>query len=1249
MSDENDSSSVHSDTHSEVFTEVIQAVLQSPLSQDVKTLIVNKLNESPSGKEELLQYDVDRLTQDLFRAQQQVKNLQKVKDEEIIDLNKELNWSQNELNINKQTISTINDKLNSLSQDIINKDNKIKQLNDMLALKERTIQFDEKSIDDSLQFYHDKVKELRDWKIRANDNKNILNDLNDKLQKAQLDVAVKDSLLVELKELVRKNEEGVYSTESYLDDSFNSNNIDNMIELKTYIKVLQKELKHESSQRNLLQKKLNEMMSELQENLPMMTKTNEKMSNLEKDLFVAQTFLQNRSNILENTEDELKRLKNDFSKERDLLYRQIFDLTNQLNSLLIVCDNFNSNKSKIYHKLFTNEQISYIKEFVSKNNYLYNKLNILNTKKQNSNSDTESQQFITDNLATFKDVMDLQDQNFKLLCSVRELTSLLENRKTENDEETKDSDLNAITLNNNFNIETDQHISALKLENRNLLQKIDTLTKEIDKLKKDIAEKENGNDFVTKNNTERFQNENIFQLESDISDLKLLLEKEQNNTLMLSEKLKISENLNKMLESDNDSLTNRLDKLNNVIELKNSNITDIYDKYVEFHSKVTVLENNLSLLKDEKAISDKLNKKMSYKLTNLNDQIIALSNENKNLQDLLKNKEHSFLDLTESTDVKITGLTSQNMNLNKQLEELQKNLMNDNFLDFNIEWYQTKIDQLKNNNKIIENEISKKNATIESLNLKIKIIEKKNDVMNSELKKLKKNEFDEIKFSQLQNENSDLQEKHSTLIKEFEDTKIELNELKKEKTDYESQLENIKLELKSNMNIVNKLNSDLVIEKDKSAKLMETIAKLNQNLLSKTSLEKEIESNKELIDELNKQIVQLKEKSVEPKDLTSSSSSKTPDLVFTETNHDDLHDKQSVNEASTHTDETSGIGLTINEYKAKCAELEDRFSRLKRQARERLDASKITITDLNNQLNEVRKNNEYLEKSVSDKLDEINNLKINQENMDRVEKEAVNENSKIDIEALKKQWEHDIQPIIRKKILDTEDQIRERLKQSSLIVQNIPTLRLQPEINKDNIIKETRTKLEDEVRSELKEFYDKKLVVKQQISFEEGKQQSEMKLKLLQNKINNLEKQLKESKEVKSSEKAKENKNIEKTEMKTTTPEAVSIKRSPFLTGDKRSVFSFSNTSTPSLSSTNNPFMTPITKNSLPSANTMKPTFSLQLTNRSNLDMDTSEMTRENSSFTENDDTTNSTSKRSSNDIVEENDIANKKLKQDGA
>lgn len=1078
--------------------------------------------------------------------------------------------------------------------------------------------------------------------------------------------------------------------------------------LNNEIKKLETQLSAEKQSKKNLQNQLEQYISELESKLPLVESYKSKINGLNDELIQSK-------NILSETRIEIDELK-----------QANLDLSHQLQYLLITL-NIQSNP---HQKLLSNKQLLFLQSLLSSTNTM-----------------TTSQDIITDELVEFNDIINLQQLNAKLLKIVRSLSQKLEQTESQysiNNE-------NNLTIIN----DAKNALETLETYSTDLESKINELTTELESYKNKSKQQNNSEPSLTLNEQLqkiKMLQDKINNLTTINNELVLKFEQSTLSNELYQKRIEMVESLLSNEQNLNQNHQSRYNNLRTELEQRDTEINNLNDKLFKSDKDLTrtkidldlqnikLHQKNIELIaikgRDEEA--NKIIKTKESELISLNSQLSENELEIKNLN--LKVNELEVINKA------LNDLaTSKNSFITKQIE-------NDSI---NLKWYENKVDLLKiEKSKLIkiitqrDQDIQSLNNTITTLHEKISNIEsihemnernvrEENTNWNQQLSNYKQQlstttiALNSLKQSNIESETliTDLNNQLNMIRNEYDEKLLSLNNelvdkiqsLQSLQTSNENlvstkkSLENQNNELSLNVANLTKSNQESlnIIESNKLeiASLTAQIQSLEQAIndyksklsqsentttefsikeheagsnisdLQKLRDEKEAIWN-QLISSQHEEVL-LRNTLTKIRQQVASLTSEIESLKRTRERSPDLFDSSS---------EISELLTQVEEYKTKNIDAEDRFSRLKKQAHDKLKYSKdlansLTIENeslktLNQQLNNSLKTSEEkirnLESIVRDReQNQVGITSLQQElsavleqskdiegklketiknshsviqdlngEIDSLKKELSvlknNDPLKLDdlsktVESMKKSFEEEKIQFIEKTRKEFEEKITQKEFVSSTKAHGLEEIEKIKKELEDKFAQETEAKLQ----ALKKENEDELLKIKSK-AFEEGKQQASMKTNLLERKISKLESELKDI------HPAKETSDIPSQSMQDIkTPDTAPVgKSSPF--GSTNSTYNKLTFPFQSSAASLNPFTSPLDKNvfmtSSNNVSTLKPTFSLQLSNRTASDIDTSEMTRDSSSEESNV----SSLKRSATEELAGNSI-NKKVKDDGS
>lgn len=725
----------------------------------------------------------------------------------------------------------------------------------------------------------------------------------------------------------------------------------------------------------------------------------------------------------------------------------------------------------------------------------------------------------------------------------------------------------------------------------------------------------------------------------------------------------VNNELNELTQKKNLSISNQLD--NNSMDLKwYKNKIDLLmiekTKLLKFitsqNGKIQLLTHTITSLKT------KINNIESKH--EMNER--SMREENLNWNQQLSNHKQQL----SSNTIELKALKeskTKNETLITDLQSQLSNIKND---------YDEKI--LSLNNDLLERKQSLQN--LQSINDNLthtqRSLEQTNKVLNLKMEKLVKSDQENMKtIESNQLEILSLKNQIQSSEQIIQDNKLKLSELQTDlKTnnqpiEYNNNLPDLEKVIEEKETIWNQL----INSQHEEVLLRNTLAEIRQQLtLVTTELDtlkqqtQTREGSPDLFDssteisDLVSQVEEYKNKNVDAEDRFNRLKKQA---------HEKL--KQSKDTVNSLTIENDGFKI-LNQQLAHSLKLsEEKIKELESVGQDR-EQDKTTILSLQKELSTVLDKS----KDIEDKLNE--NIKNSNDMIQELNKEIDELNNELNllkhdgpnklddlsetVESMKKTFEDEKIQFIsrtRKEFEEKLSQEKNSLEKSSSPDKSVNSQQFE-KIKKeleDKFAKETETKLEamrienknklEQLRKEeeakfeqLRKEDEEEIQKVKNKAFEEGKQQASMKTTLLERKISKLESQLKDAPPSKETSGTPSN-----PFQAVKTPDTVPVgKSSPFGSGtstNNKLTFPFQS-STASI----NPFTSPLDKNvfmtSSNNASTLKPTFSLQLSNRTASDIDTSEMTRDSSS----DESNVSSLKRSATEELSGNFIG-KRIKED--
>lgn len=714
-------------------------------------------------------------------------------------------------------------------------------------------------------------------------------------------------------------------------------------------------------------------LKEMDKNYRMVNLLNNKIKHLQRS-----TLPKNNDETFQNDdgdnddENKLNISGLDYKRMNDRLKHQLTQMVNEFETKLPLLETLDKNNRDLKDKLIVNieeldslsiENANLRKEntnvakrldvaskkidkLLTQRTDLSNQINyLLHQKIEDSSRDqlSDSQQVISSQLLAFDDVSQLQLQNMKLLAAIRELAN-----KFETPTETSESISQGVALQNQI-VTLKQRIDTLTLENDSykLLIDDDELIKNqkedkvtISKLKDELsATKEDSNVKLTK--LQHILRQKELQLIAKDDSIKSLAENKEN----------IDKSTKELYEM-NSSLRNEIQKSNSDNRLLESQLTKEREQNYSFIRKIQTI-------KSEFDSSNNLVKFLTEKNLILEETIKTIKQDNTDLREKLDKFTESKFVATMQTPI----ISNSPLNQNEQTEKFRQ-----------------KINQL-------ETEIQQRECNFKKIT----------DQMNSEVvwlqKQLSNTGVDLSHYNSDSITSSNLLGSHMNIATDLSETinndNMTIIKLQHEKNTAERTVTTLKMELnllKGQMQIIQNEKSESAssipdddVRKEKTitgkyskivdevtdknilnGKLSSLTEQLHTTMIQKSNLENDKQNIEKInesnviklqtyTDELNssKQMIEMyKEEVSRWKGMVEQLSSKRPEEL-----------KQLTDEI---TKLKSDLHIAINTQN----ELDDKFNRLKRQAREKLEASKVLNSQLSANIEQLNSKRDALENQI---------------------------------------------------------------------------------------------------------------------------------------------------------------------------------------------------------------------------------------------------------------------------------------------
>ncbi|SMN22302.1 similar to Saccharomyces cerevisiae YIL149C MLP2 Myosin-like protein associated with the nuclear envelope, connects the nuclear pore complex with the nuclear interior [Maudiozyma saulgeensis] len=632
------------------------------------------------------------------------------------------------------------------------------------------------------------------------------------------------------------------------DDS--EGNEDNSIKLQSDITILREELKHERYIKERLEQQIEIFISDLQTKVPAINSFKDKTASLENELTNISLLLEHTSN---DNETNLKAIHEKDKQITELndsvthLRSQRKHLANQVKYLLVnmeICGNGNYP--------MTAEEGVYLKSILDdeENAPVYN---------------NDTSLVIAENAEKFKNILELQQQNMKLLSTVDQLSSRAEYLETLNSKMESNSEGEIIQ-------DAKEAILTLEARNNYLERKLkifENNTPGHGDLKVDNPLSHSDKNIGENNKTDQMHLKTISDLQktlqttidttlktktslqnklkeitTKLSTSTLEYEKEKSKNELMNQKLMVIQNSMDLLKTDNKQLTLRNSHLEENLGNKEKRMNKTLKEFVECKSELTTLNVILKSNEVEKESAFKDRDHFKDKLSNSNQERNSLKIDLSKAQATLKENEILW-------SVKDTTYKETILNLEESLSESRKRLSvkDDELRELlanrykETEWYKVKIETSNIEINMLKNSIEERSAKIEQLLSDLKVLE--NEIVD---KNVAINSYKRIIND---GQKSPAQEKLEAQLNEVQQS---LNKTLVESKKYKIEVSEIQTSLQ---NMTTLYEDEKKTVKDLEIVLENTTKELNQN---KEDLQKNID---ELKLELINQKTQLGEKEAE--------------------------------------------------------------------------------------------------------------------------------------------------------------------------------------------------------------------------------------------------------------------------------------------------------------------------------------------------------------------------------------------------
>lgn len=758
----------------------------------------NLLLQTELEKTKHLLGDSDRkresLISQLENKDQQFKDYRTTKEKIISKSVNDLLTCKNDLKEIKENNSALSKKYDPLSKEIKDKDGLIEELKFMIKITKE-------------EHYHETNSQKELIRVLEGQVKNFQEKLNIEFGTSELSLQQTEDFdelsqeLSTLKKRLEYSEQERAHLEAYVnqlmlneengttDDSENDN-----IKLQSDITLLKERLKNEISVREYLEHQIQLFVSDLQEKYPTIDSFKDKKISLQTELTNVSLLLEHTSNdnnakikMIHEKDKEITELNDSL----DLLKNQRRHLANQVKYLLINMEIYENG-----NRIMTKDEETFLKS-------------ILDDEGNEPEYNNDTSLVIVENAEKFRNILELQQQNMKLLSTVDQLSSRAEYLETLNHNMESDSEGEIIQ---------DAKEAILTLEARNSylerrLTAIENTTTNPDDLAADnllIQSNRNEDDKHAFDKThlktigelqQRLQvtiddnlkiktslQNKLQETANKLSKSSLNFEMEKSKNELINQKLIIANNSTQLFESDNSELTLRNNHLKENLDTNEKTLDRMLREQAESKAELTTLKLILENNESEKEILSKDRDHFKDNMYNVKQERNSLTIELSKARATLKEKESFW-------SVKDTTYKEAILNLEEKLSQWRKRLevKNDELRDLinskekETEWYKVKIESSNIEVNMLKNSILERSTKIEHLlsdltTLQNEIVDK--DVAISSYKRIINN-----------GEKSAAQEKLEIQLNETQqslnDTLVESEKYKTEITEAQTSLQNM--------------------------------------------------------------------------------------------------------------------------------------------------------------------------------------------------------------------------------------------------------------------------------------------------------------------------------------------------------------------------------------------------------------------------------------------------------------------------
>ncbi|KAK9463788.1 uncharacterized protein V1516DRAFT_661912 [Lipomyces oligophaga] len=616
------------------------------------------------------------------------------------------------------------------------------------------------------------------------------------------------------------------------------------------------QLEHERRRNQSLQQNFDELIQDLETRAPLIQAEREEAGRLKAELADMSMLLDETERDKEDAEDKLEKLATRLSdEEREVrIYRQqVHDLSVQVQNLVLQLRNQTEGAG-----LLSAAEFAELRQ-------------LMESTKQTSESDTAA--LISERLVTFKNIVELQEQNQNLLRVTRELGDKLEHDEAENRRKLQDLEGAAIEEKQKIieKLSSDLKATKTKLESaqrekdmfRDMISKQSSgeqsssvvvvqsavgegnvSSEEYNRLRQQYDEvSANYSDLQTvyKDLQQQYDayrtetdvniktlNGQILQLSNDKTNLMQEVGRSKTQLELFSERLRVMTETFEASKQENATLAERSKKIQeNAVkqELRTEQVaTEIYEVKMANEN----LRNETANLKAEKSLFESIKNRLEQDNQSLKDERTRLTSMINSIQAMEKEREQSDSETRKRLMVQVDSLESELASTNKKLD--------------------SKIEELSELSTRKEYELKELQMKSEKLSEELSVAKSALSTSQAEQEKL------QARISELTAEITGLEEKNAMYQREQEEEEFSIRKnLELEVRELKTQLESIRAELEEAKERAEQCAGIATAAE-------EALQSMNDSHdLYKATMEKEAQARVTQIDELKSEVTKLTE------------------------------------------------------------------------------------------------------------------------------------------------------------------------------------------------------------------------------------------------------------------------------------------------------------------------------------------------------------------------------------------------------